>query len=82
MSYKTIWRYKMGIRITVVDQEYVDRAKMDLKDIEDLGVAENRLQAIISAYKNGVKNVVEVLDLSRNTLHQWCKDYKEHGIEG
>jgi transposase len=72
----------MGRRISVIDQECADKAMMDLKDLGNLGVVGNRLQAIISAYKNGVKKVLEVLDLSRDTFNRWCKDYKEHGIEG
>ncbi len=62
----------MGRKMTVID----------LKEIGDLGVAANRVQAIISAYKNGVKKVLEVLDLRRDTLHRWCVNYKKDGLEG
>ncbi len=69
----------MGRKMTVIDLECVKRAMIDLKEIGDLGVAANRVQAIISAYKNGVK---KVLDLSRDTLHRWCVNYKKDGLEG
>lgn len=72
----------MGRKIIVINKECVDKAVMDLKAIGDLGIAANRLQAIISAYKNGVKKVLEVLDLSRDTFNRWCNDYKKYGIEG
>ncbi len=62
----------MGRKMTFIDLECANRAIIDLKEIGDLGVAENRVQAIISAYKNEVKKVLEVLDLSRDTLHRWC----------
>ncbi len=26
--------------------------------------------------------MLEMLDLSRDTLHRWCVNYKEHGLEG
>ena len=72
----------MGRKMTFIDLECANRAIIDLKEIGDLGVAANRVQAIISAYKNEVKKVLEVLDLSRDTLHRWCVNYKEDGLEG
>lgn len=40
------------------------------------------VKAIIAAYKNGIKKVCEVYDISRSSLHRWVRLFKARGIEG
>ena len=40
------------------------------------------MQSIIAAYRHGIQKACEVLDLSRDTIHRWMRDYKEHGTAG
>ena len=52
---------------------------MDLKDVGDLGVLVNRLQAIILFYKNSIKKVLEAFDLSKDTFNRCCKNLTSMG---
>ena len=36
----------------------------------------------ISSCKNGVKKVLEVFDLCKDTFNRWRNHYKEHDING
>lgn len=72
----------MGRRISAIYSSDVERAKLDLKKTGSLGATANKLQAIISAYTHGIKKVCEVMDTSRDTMHRWMVNYKEHGEQG
>ena len=43
----------MGRKVRLIDRECVDKTKMDIKDVGDLGVLVNRLQEIVLSHKNG-----------------------------
>ena len=42
----------------------------------------NKLQAIKSAKKCGIKHVAEVFEVSRVAIMSWVKDFAEMGVEG
>jgi hypothetical protein len=56
----------MGRGIRVIQDADVEKAKLDLQAVGSAGIVANRLQAMISAYKHGVKKVCEVMDVSRD----------------
>jgi transposase len=72
----------MGRKITVITESLVEQAKCDLKSIGSKGVVANRLQAIISGQKHGIKKVCEVLDINRSTVNEWMNNYKAKGMDG
>lgn len=72
----------MGRSISIIYEKDINQAKADLKKTGSVGVRANRLQAIISAYTHGIKKVCEVMDISRDTVHRWMRNYKKYGIQG
>jgi transposase len=72
----------MGRTITAIDAEGVARAESALKDLGKSWVIARRLQAIISAYKHGIKKASEVLEISRATIHRWMSDFGKEGVNG
>lgn len=72
----------MGRSVSIIDEACFIKAEAELKKLGAVGRSANRLQAILSSYRHGIKVTCEVLDISRSTLHRWVKQFKESGIEG
>jgi len=72
----------MGRKITTINNDLIEQAKLDLDLLGSTGLVARRLQAIISAQKHSIKKVCEVLDLNRSTINKWMKNYKKMGKDG
>ena len=71
----------MGRSKNVVDAPLAERARAELVRIRDAKVC-RRLQAIASCEQQPVNVVAVVLGVSRRSIWQWAKRYKEQGLEG
>jgi transposase len=68
--------------LTIINQEVVKNALLELKNFKEIGVVSNRLKAIISANQNGIKTVCEVFDTNPSSLHRWVVRFKKYGVKG
>ncbi len=71
----------MGRSKNVIDANLAERAREELGRIRDAKVCK-RLQAIASCERQPVNVVAVVLGVSRRSIWQWAKRYKEQGLEG
>lgn len=70
----------MGRRKEIIDEELVKKAQEDVKKIKDYKII-IRLQAIIGG-RYPLKEVREILGVSRHSVRLWAKRYKEEGLDG
>lgn len=68
--------------LTNIDQQVVNDALVELKNLKEVGVLSNRLRAIVSANKNGIKTVCQVFNTNPSSLHRWVVRFKKNGIKG
>ncbi len=71
----------MGRSKNVVDANLADRARKELGQIRDAKLC-LRLQAIASCEQYPVNMVAVVLGVSRRSVWQWAKRFKEQGLAG
>ena len=66
----------------LLDDNVYKNAINELKKIGNVGDISNKLQAIISAKKHGIKKVCEIFDINKNSLYAWIKKIKNNAIVG
>lgn len=57
-------------------------ARNALDKLGEAGVLSVRLKAIIASSKCGIKQVCEVYDINRSSLHRWAALFRDKGIDG
>jgi transposase len=72
----------MGRTVTTINEEVVTQAQACLDKLGDVGPVSTRLRIIIAAYHHGVKQVCEVLEVSRPSVHRWMVKFRQEGVEG
>lgn len=72
----------MSRTVTTITPDLVTQAQACLDKLGDVGPVSIRLRAIIAAYHHGVKQVCEVLDVSRPSVHRWMVKFRQEGVEG
>lgn len=72
----------MSKKSELITQDVFLRAEKALKQLGRAGKTSNKLQAITASYKHGIKQVAEVLDISRASIHRWVRLFKEKGVDG
>jgi transposase len=72
----------MSKKTVLISEDVFLYAEDSLKNMGRTGRASNRLQAIIAAYKHGIKHVAEVLDVSRASIHRWVNLLRDKGVDG
>jgi transposase len=65
----------------LVNDEIVERCKVELKKHGTRGEIGRRLQAIISVKEYGITTVAEVYGIARSTLSNWIKNFTLEGVE-
>ena len=73
---------EIGRKVTVMSAADVARGEADLKTISSSSLMGIRLKTILCAYKQGIHKVCEAMDLSRDTVYRWMKNYKSLGLDG
>ena len=68
--------------LKTIDQELVNKALAELKNLKQVVVLSNRLRAIISANQNGIKTVCQVFNTNPSSLHRWVVRFKKNGLNG
>ncbi len=71
----------MGRSKNVIDTQLAERARKELGRMSDAKMC-MRLQSIASCEQHRVNVVAGVLGVSRRSIWQWAKRFKEQGIEG
>lgn len=72
----------MSKRTALISEKVFLSAEESLKQLGRDGRISNRLQAIVASYKHGIKQVAEILDISRASIHRWVNLFRENGING
>lgn len=72
----------MSKRTVLISEKVFLSAEENLKQLGRAGKISNRLQAIVASYKHGIKQVAEILDISRASIHRWVNLFREEGIDG
>jgi len=65
----------------LLDDQVVEKAKNQLKEIGKTALMSRKLEAVISARKHGISQVAKVYDITRTTLTSWIKHIKNDAIE-
>ena len=65
----------------LLDQKVVRIAKEELKKLGHYGYVSKKLQAVIAASENGIKDVARIYNVSRNSITSWIKSIKKMDIE-
>ena len=71
----------MGRPKEVIDAQLVERAREELGRMRESKLC-LRLQAIISCERSPVNVVAVVFGVSRRSVWQWARRFKEQGVEG
>ena len=64
----------------IIDQELADKARQALIKLKSNGTTANKLKALISANKHGVKKVAEVFDIGRTSIYRWANELNKEGL--
>lgn len=65
----------------LLDDQVVEKAKNQLKEIGKTALMSRKLEAVISAHKHGISQVAKVYDITRTTLTSWVKHIKNNSME-
>ena len=65
----------------LLDDQVVEKAKNQLKEIGKTALMSRKLEAVISAHKHGISQVAKVYDITRATLTSWIKHIKNDAME-
>ena len=65
----------------LLNDEVVEKAKAQLKEIGKKALMSRKLEAVISARKHGISNVAKIYDISRTTLTAWVKHIKSDKMD-
>lgn len=66
---------------TIINKSTYDNAKKALHKLKSRGTTANKLKAVISAYKNGIKKVSEVFDVHPTSIHRWAKQINDGNLD-
>ncbi len=66
---------------TIINQEIYERAKSLLSKFRTNSTTTNKLKAVMSSYKNGLKKVSEVFDVHVTSIHRWARQIRDNEIE-
>ena len=72
----------MSKKTVLISEDILLCAEDGLKKLGRTGRVSSRLQAIVASYKHGIKQVAEILDISRASIHRWVNLLREKGIDG
>jgi len=72
----------MARKSKAVSDELYIKARKELQLIGKQAVISNKLQAIISVKKHGVKPVADFFGTTRQTIMTWIKDFKAKSSDG
>ena len=65
----------------IIDQKLVTKARQALLKLKSNGTTANKLKALISAHKHGVKKVAEVFDIGRTSIYRWADELDKEGLD-
>jgi transposase len=65
----------------LLDEQVLLTAKKELKKLNKYLYVSRKLQAVISAFSNGITDVAKIYNISRTTLTEWIKCVKRGDIE-
>lgn len=72
----------MTKKTKLISEDVFLKAEQELKKLGSAGRVSNRLRAIASSYKHGIKQVSEIMDISSRSIHKWVRLFREKGVEG
>lgn len=72
----------MGLAPQLITDALHKKATAELKTLTQNNREAVRLQAIVSAKKQGVTLVAKVFSITPNTLRSWVKSYADEGLSG
>ena len=67
---------------TIIDESVHNLAKGYLSKMKNIGTTANKLKALISSYKHGIKKTAEIFDVHPSSIHRWAKELKENNLDG
>ena len=65
----------------IINQKLADKAKQALIKLKSNGTTANKLKALISANKHGVKKVSEVFNVGRTSIYRWANELDKEGLD-
>jgi transposase len=72
----------MSKKTALISEDVFLYAEDSLKKLGRTGRVSSRLQAIVASYKHGIKQVAEVLGVSRASIHRWVNLLRTKGVDG